>query len=63
MKSPSGGRLFPWETGCAGAFGLKNVMSGELVSFANGEKALALNLEREFVSLVLLGGEQKYQRG
>ena len=41
--------------GVCRAFGLKNVQAGELVSFENGELALSLNLERDSVSLVLLG--------
>ena len=57
------GQIVSVGDGVCRAFGLKNVMSGELVSFANGEKALALNLEQEFVSLVLLGGEQSVKEG
>ena len=38
-------------------------MAGELVSFSNGEKALALNLEQDSVSLVLLGEERSVKEG
>ena len=57
------GRVISAGDGVCRAFGLKNVMSGELVSFAGGEKALALNLERDSVSLVLLSGEQAVREG
>ena len=57
------GRVISAGDGVCRAFGLKNVMSGELVSFTGGEKALALNLERDSVSLVLLSGEQAVREG
>lgn len=41
--------------GIARAHGLDNVMSGELVEFANGVMGLALNLEENNVGIVILG--------
>ena len=49
--------------GVCRAFGLKNVMLGEIVSFENGSKALALNLEQDSVSLVLLGADNTVKEG
>lgn len=40
--------------GIARAHGLDNVMSGELVEFANGVMGLALNLEENNVGIVIL---------
>ena len=57
------GQIISVGDGVCRAFGLKNVMSGELVSFSNGEKALALNLEQDSVSLVLLGEERSVKEG
>ena len=41
--------------GIARVYGLNNVQSGELVEFANGVTAIALNLEEDNVGVVLLG--------
>ena len=49
--------------GVCRAFGLKNVQLGEIVSFEKGSKALALNLEQDSVSLVLLGSETEIKEG
>ena len=49
--------------GVARAYGLKNVQSGELVTFENGEKGLSLNLEKDSVSLVLLGPGRGIKEG
>ena len=57
------GQIISVGDGVCRAFGLKNVMAGELVSFSNGEKALALNLEQDSVSLVLLGEERSVKEG
>ena len=57
------GQIISVGDGVCRAFGLKNVMSGELVSFSNGERALALNLEQDSVSLVLLGSERSVREG
>ena len=49
--------------GVCRAYGLKNVMMSEIVSFEGGAKALALNLEQDSVSLVLLGSETEVKEG
>ncbi|MCY4321709.1 MAG: F0F1 ATP synthase subunit alpha [Bdellovibrionaceae bacterium] len=49
--------------GVCRAYGLKNVMMSEIVSFEKGAKALALNLEQDSVSLVLLGSETEVKEG
>ena len=49
--------------GVCRAYGLDRVMSGELCAFSNNEKALALNLEQDSVSLVLLGSDQNIKEG
>lgn len=41
--------------GIARAHGLTNVMSGELLEFANGVMGMALNLEEDNVGIVILG--------
>ncbi len=40
--------------GIAKAYGLENCMAGELLRFAGGEMGMALNLEEELVSIVVL---------
>ena len=49
--------------GVCRAFGLKNVMMNEIVSFESGVKALALNLEEDSVSLVLLAADNEVKEG
>lgn len=43
--------------------GLDNCMSNELVEFENGEAAMALNLEENSVSLVILGSDKGLKEG
>ena len=57
------GKVISVGDGVCRAYGLRNVMAGEMVSFANGEKALALNLEQDSVSLVLLGEDRGIKEG
>ena len=49
--------------GIAKVHGLENCMSNELVEFENGEKAMALNLEENVVSLVILGDDSGIREG
>ena len=49
--------------GIVKAYGLDNCMSNELVEFANGEYGMALNLEEEFVSIVILGTDIGIKEG
>ena len=57
------GQVISVGDGVCRAYGLKNVMFGELLSFEKGAKALALNLEQESVSLALLGSENEVKEG
>src|SRR5690349_18065050 len=49
--------------GIARVYGLNNVQSGELVEFANGVTAIALNLEEDNVGVVLLGEQSAVKEG
>ena len=49
--------------GIARANGLENCMANELVEFPNGEYGMALNLEENTVSLVLLGSDVGIKEG
>lgn len=49
--------------GIASACGLDNCMVSELVKFSNGEFGMALNLERETVSVILLGSGKGLKEG
>ncbi len=49
--------------GIAKAYGLTNCMANELIEFANGEYGMALNLEENSVSLVILGRDDEIKEG
>ncbi len=49
--------------GIARVFGLENCMANELLSFDGGAYGMALNLEREAVSVVLLSGADTIKEG
>lgn len=49
--------------GVARIYGLSKVQAGELLSFDNGLKALALNLEEDNVGAVLLGDSSEIKEG
>ena len=49
--------------GIARVYGLNNVRAGELVEFANGVKAIALNLEEDNVGVVLMGESSEIKEG
>ncbi|WP_067624851.1 F0F1 ATP synthase subunit alpha [Alicyclobacillus acidiphilus] len=49
--------------GIARLYGLDNVMSGELIEFANGAYGMALNLEEDNVGVVVLGSVVGIQEG
>ena len=49
--------------GIARIFGLRNVMSGELVEFENGIRGLAFNLEENSLGVVILGEYKHIQEG
>ncbi len=49
--------------GIARVYGLSNVRAGELVEFANGVRAIALNLEEDNVGVVLMGASEDIKEG
>jgi F-type H+-transporting ATPase subunit alpha len=49
--------------GIARIYGLNNVLSGELVEFENGTRAIALNLEEDNVGVVLMGESTGIKEG
>ncbi len=49
--------------GIAQVYGLDNCLSNELVEFSNGTYGMALNLEEEFVSVVMLGSDEGVSEG
>ena len=49
--------------GIARANGLEKVMANELVEFANGEYGMAMNLEENSVSIVMLGSDKGVREG
>ncbi len=49
--------------GVARIFGLKNVMSGELVEFESGTKGMVLNLENNNVGVAILGEDHEIREG
>ncbi len=49
--------------GIARVSGLENCMANELVNFSGGEIGMALNLEEEFVSVVILGDDSNILEG
>jgi F-type H+-transporting ATPase subunit alpha len=49
--------------GIARVYGLSNVRAGELVEFANGVRAIALNLEEDNVGVVLMGASEEIKEG
>ena len=49
--------------GIARAYGLKNVMNGELVEFASGTMGMVLNLETNNVGIAVLGEDTEIKEG
>ena len=49
--------------GISKVHGLDNCMSNELLEFSNGEYGMALNLEENFVSVVMLGSDEGIKEG
>jgi F-type H+/Na+-transporting ATPase subunit alpha len=61
--STNSGIILDVKDGVIRANGLKNVSAGELVSFSNGDKGMALNLEQNTVSIVLFGNDSFLKQG
>ncbi|MEC0373301.1 F0F1 ATP synthase subunit alpha [Paenibacillus chibensis] len=57
------GTVIQVSDGIARIHGIENVMSGELVEFANGVSGLALNLEESNVGVVILGPYKEIKEG
>ena len=49
--------------GIAKVYGLENCVSNELIELPNGLYGMALNLEEDFVSIVLLGNDMGVKEG
>lgn len=57
------GKVVAYADGVAKVYGLKNVMSFEMVEFEDGERGLALNLEEGSVGVVVLGRGENIKEG
>ena len=57
------GKVVSLSDGIAKVYGLRNVMSMEIVEFDSGEKGLALNLEEDSVGVVILGRGAEVKEG
>ena len=57
LKVDEVGRVLTVGDGVARVFGLRNVMAGELVEFANKTKGMVLNLETNNVGVAILGDD------
>jgi F-type H+-transporting ATPase subunit alpha len=57
------GQVLEVGDGIARIYGLSGLMSGEMVSFENGVKGIALNLEESSVGVMVLGDYTKIEEG
>jgi len=57
------GKVVSIGDGIAKAYGLTNVMAGEMVEFENGTKGMVLNLEESSVGIVVLGQYESIREG
>ncbi|HGZ69899.1 MAG TPA: F0F1 ATP synthase subunit alpha, partial [Nitratifractor sp.] len=57
------GKVVSIGDGIAKAYGLSNVMAGEMVEFDNGVKGMVLNLEEASVGIVVLGQFESIREG
>jgi len=57
------GKVVSIGDGIAKAYGLSNVMAGEMVEFENGIKGMVLNLEESSVGIVVLGEFEAIREG
>ena len=57
------GQVLSIGDGIARVHGLDNVQAGEMVSFADGTKGMALNLENDNVGIVLFGSDAAIKEG
>ncbi|WP_341749691.1 F0F1 ATP synthase subunit alpha [Candidatus Tisiphia endosymbiont of Sialis lutaria] len=57
------GQVITVGDGIARVYGIDNVEAGEVVEFASGVKGLALNLETDSVSIILIGNDREVKQG
>ncbi len=57
------GKVISYADGVAKVYGLKNVMSYEMVEFDTGDKGLASSLEESSVGVVILGAGRGIKEG
>ncbi len=57
------GKVISFSDGVARAYGLSNIMAGEMVEFESGDKGMALNLEESSVGIVVLGKGTEIKEG
>ena len=57
------GQVLEVGDGIARVYGLSGLMSGEMVSFPNGVKGIALNLEEDNIGAVILGDAESVEEG
>ncbi len=57
------GKVISFADGVARAYGLSEVMAGEMVEFETGDKGMALNLEESNVGIVVLGKGLEIKEG
>ena len=63
LEISESGKVISVGDGVARAYGLKNVMAGELVEFSSGVTGMVLNLENEIVGVVILGQDKEIREG
>ncbi len=63
LKMESVGYVLQVGDGIARAYGLDEVMAGELVQFSDGTVGMALNLETNNVGVVILGSDENIKEG
>lgn len=57
------GQVITVGDGIAKVYGIDNVGAGEVVEFQSGVKGLALNLETDSVSIILIGNDREVKQG
>lgn len=57
------GRVIAYADGVAKVYGLKDVMSYEVVEFDTGDRGLASNLEEGCIGVIVLGGGKNIKEG
>jgi len=57
------GKVVSMSDGIARVYGLNDVSAGEMVAFQNGLKGVALNLEKDLVSIAIFGNDRQVVAG